>query len=177
MNRNVVLTTALMMLTFCYSAHGEGIGWRLVNAKIRSEFPAVKRISTAELAAWLEDSTRAQPVLLDVRTRPEFQLSHLRGARHVAPDAMASAIRLPKERPIVTYCSVGYRSGRFAERLRAAGFRNVMNLEGSIFRWANEGRELVCDGRKVDKVHPYNRAWGLLLKRSRRAPHAEVSQQ
>ena len=177
MNRKVVLTTVLMMLTLCYRAHGEGIGWRLVNAKIRSEFPAVKRISTAELAEWLNDSTREQPLLLDVRTRPEFEVSHLRGACHVAPDAAASAIRPPKDRPIVTYCSVGYRSGRFAERLAAAGFSNVVNLEGSIFRWANEGRELVRDGRKVDKVHPYNRAWGLLLKRSRRAPHADVSQQ
>lgn len=178
MNRKVVLTTALMMLlTLCYHAHGESLGWRVVNAKIRSEFPAVKRISTAELAEWLNDSTRAQPVLLDVRTRPEFDVSHLRGARHVAPEAEASVIRVPKDRPVVTYCSVGYRSGRFAECLRAAGFSNVANLEGSIFRWANEGRELVRDGRKVDKVHPYNRAWGLLLERSRRAADAELSQQ
>jgi rhodanese-related sulfurtransferase len=144
-------------------------GWTLINAKIRSEFPDVKRITTAELAAWLDDAERPVPVLLDVRTRAEFEVSHLAHAEHVEPNAPASVIRHGKDRPIVTYCSVGYRSGSFAKRLMDAGFTNVVNLEGSIFRWANEGRPVVRDGREVEKVHPYNRAWGLLLKKERRA--------
>ena len=157
------------MLGFGPQAIAGGIGWKLVNAKIRSEFPAVQRIKTAELAAWLEDRTRKPPVLLDVRTRAEYAVSHLRNARHVEPDSEPSVVRLPKDQPIVTYCSVGYRSGAFAERLRAAGFTKVANLEGSIFRWANEGRDVFRDGRAVQKVHPYNRTWGLLLNRNRRA--------
>ena len=50
---------------------------------------------------------------------------------------------IAKDAPIVTYCSVGYRSGKMAERLQAAGYTNVRNLEGSIFKWANEHRPLV----------------------------------
>lgn len=150
-------------------ATSHAIGWALVNAKVRHDFPDVKRISTAELAAWLGDRTRLAPLLLDVRTRVEYEVSHLFNAEHVEPDALASAVRQPHDRAIVTYCSVGHRSGAFAEKLRAAGYVNVVNLEGSIFRWANEGRPVYRKGQKVAQVHPYNRTWGLLLQKKYRA--------
>ena len=157
------------MLAIGFTATSQAIGWTLINAKIRSDFPEVKRITTAELAAWLHASSRPRPVLLDVRTRAEFEVSHLEHAEHVEPNAPASAIRHPKNRPIVTYCSVGYRSGEFAKKLIDAGYTNVVNLEGSIFRWANEGRPMVDAGRAAQKVHPYNRTWGLLLHKQYRA--------
>ena len=160
----------LVLALLCASAtRGHAFGWALVNAKIRSEFPDVRRITTAELAAWLNDPARPAPRLLDVRTRAEFDISHLSGATHVEPGAAAVAIGGRKDQPIVTYCSVGYRSGAFAKKLGDAGYTNVANLEGSIFRWANEGRAIVSGGRPADKVHPYNRTWGLLLKRQHRA--------
>jgi rhodanese-related sulfurtransferase len=163
----VFLLAAVALLAIATSAHA--IGWSLVNAKIRHDFPAVRRITTAELAEWINDPRRPQPFLLDVRERAEFEVSHLPRAHHVAPDAPASTVHQPIDLPIVTYCSVGYRSGAFAERLRAAGFTNVVNLEGSIFRWANEGRPLFRDRQQVEMVHPYNRTWGLLLKKKHRA--------
>ena len=44
-----------------------------------------------------------------------------------------------------------------------------MNMEGSIFKWANEGRPVYRDGERVEKVHPYNETWGRLLDKARRA--------
>lgn len=42
--------------------------------------------------------------------------------------------------------------------------REVYNLEGSIFKWANEGRPIVDpEGAPADGVHPYSRAWGWAL--------------
>ncbi len=38
----------------------------------------------------------------------------------------------------------------------------VVNLDGSIFEWANEGRPL--DGDEAGGVHPYNRVWGQALR-------------
>ena len=70
----------------------------------------------------------------------------------------------------MTYCSVGYRSGEMAVRLRAAGYIHVQNLDGSIFQWANEHRPLVHDGERVTRVHPYNSVWGRLLQPDVRAP-------
>jgi hypothetical protein len=87
----------------------------------------------------------------------------------VEPGSGPAAISIPEDKPIVTYCSVGYRSAAFAKKLSEAGYRNGTNLEGSIFRWANENRPLVHDGQPTDKVHPYNRLWGILLDKSHRA--------
>ena len=127
----------------------------------------MRRITTGELATALASDNK--PVLLDVRTKAEFEVSHLEGAIRAEPGSDAAAITIPKDQTIVTYCSVGYRSGAFAKKLSEAGYRNVTNLEGSIFRWANENRPLVHEGRPTDKVHPYNRLWGLLLDESHRA--------
>ena len=150
MNWKTISILALALLV-ASTSRGHGFGWAIVNAKVRSDFPEVRRISTAELAAWLNDRSRPAPLLLDVRTPAEYEVSHLAGAKQVEPDALAAIVREPKDRPIVTYCSVGYRSGGFAKKLGEAGFTNVMNLEGSIFRWANEGRPVFRGARAVTK--------------------------
>lgn len=139
---------------------------------MREKFPAVKQLSTTNLAAWLADSSRPQPQLLDVRTPKEFAVSHLPGAQLISPDAKAVDVlaKLEPKRPVVVYCSVGYRSSKLAERLQAAGMVQVMNLEGSIFAWANEDRALEQDGQPATQLHPYNKRYGQMLKPERRAP-------
>ena len=148
------------------------VDWFLLKQSLRHKFTKVEWISTSELADWLANTRRPAPVLLDVRTPEEWSVSHLPGARRVEPNASAEAAAgaLPKETPIVTYCAVGYRSGEMADRLRAAGFTSVRNLEGSIFQWANEHRPLVREQERVSQVHPYNTFWGRLLNDDVRAP-------
>jgi rhodanese-related sulfurtransferase len=147
------------------------VDWFLLKSSLRHKFPKVEWISTNELADWLANKKRPAPVLLDVRTSDEWNVSHLSGARQVEPNASAESATtgLAKETPIVTYCAVGYRSGEMAERLRAAGFTNVRNLEGSIFQWANEHRPLVRSDQPVTQVHPYSNFWGRLLNDDVRA--------
>jgi 3-mercaptopyruvate sulfurtransferase SseA len=84
----------------------------------------------------------------------------------VAAQALAGA---PKDARVVTYCSVGVRSAAMADRLREAGYVNVVHMNGSIFQWANEGRPLERDGRPAETVHPYDAEWGRLLDARRRA--------
>jgi rhodanese-related sulfurtransferase len=148
------------------------IDWFLLKKSLRQRFPKIEWISTGELAGWMSDHARRAPLLLDVRTTQEWEVSHLAGARRVEPNApLETAIAgVAKDAPIVTYCAVGYRSGELATRLRAAGFTNVHNLEGSIFAWANEHRPLVQAGDPVTTVHPYSSFWGRLLRDEARAP-------
>ena len=75
---------------------------------------------------------------------------------------------------VVCYCSVGYRSSALAQELifelKKPAYQEmrskirIYNLEGSIFKWANEGKDLK-DNRetKTVVVHPYNFVWGKLL--------------
>jgi len=45
--------------------------------------------------------------------------------------------------------------------------RPIYNLEGSLFKWANESRPLVDNsGSPTKLVHPYNNVWGRLLEKS-----------
>jgi rhodanese-related sulfurtransferase len=148
------------------------INWFLLKKTLEHRFPEVAWISTEELANWLADKGKPPPLLLDIRTEEEWNVSHLQGARHVEPKSSMESVTagISQETPIVTYCAVGYRSAEMAKRLKAAGFTNVRNLEGSIFQWANEHRPLVHGERPVRWVHPYNTLWGRLLEDDVRAP-------
>lgn len=75
---------------------------------------------------------------------------------------------------MVAYCSVGYRSSSLIQTLvnelakpEYNAYRQsieVYNLEGSIFKWANEKRTIVSHNNSITtSVHPYNVIWGRLL--------------
>ena len=73
---------------------------------------------------------------------------------------------IPKDQPIVVYCSVGYRSERIGEKLQEMGFTQVYNLYGGIFDWKNRGMEVEnMEGEPTEKVHTYNKKWGQWLLR------------
>ncbi|NNE07020.1 MAG: rhodanese-like domain-containing protein [Gemmatimonadetes bacterium] len=158
--------------------------WEGLKREIREKFPHVDQVGTAALAVWLADEEREPPVLLDARAEKEYAVSHLPGAVW-APDLKA-ALRVlgppPGEagasgaattddvsggdpsRPVIVYCSVGYRSAQMADRLRERGYESVFNLEGSLFEWANEGNAVVRGDSVVTAVHPYDRDWGRFLE-------------
>lgn len=131
--------------------------------------PDGRWVETAELNGWMDSDH--PPVLLDARTRAEFEVSHLEGARRVDPDRPnLGSLRLPEGSRVVVYCSVGYRSADIAQRLRERGVTHVYNLLGGLFEWANEDRPLYHAGARVRLVHPYDRVWGAMLDEDRRAP-------
>lgn len=138
--------------------------WPETLARVRAEFPAARQLSTADLATRMVGAT--QPALLDVRTPDEYAISQLKGAI-LAPD-LDSALRALAGRDrgsaVIVYCSVGWRSSQMAEALQAAGYREVYNLEGGLFSWANEDRPVYQGDQRAHVVHPYNEDWGRLLR-------------
>lgn len=162
-----------VILAGCKGPSSPEVELKTMTRRISTEFSEVSRISTADLAAWMADSTRQPPQLIDVREPAEYVVSHLPGATQVNPDATVEQIfsRVDPARPIVVYCSVGYRSSILAKRLVTAGTKQTMNLEGSIFKWANEDRPLVRDGGATRSVHPYNSTFGHMLREDLRAYH------
>ena len=106
--------------------------------------------------------------LLDAREWGEFQTSHLEGATWVGYNNLQETViaSLPKDKPVVVYCSVGYRSEKIGEKLEEMGFSNVLNLYGGIFDWVNHGKPVVnSQGESTEKVHAYNKKWGKWLKK------------
>lgn len=168
----IFMTALIVLVAGIGFGKTKGAEWFVLKNAIRLKYPNVRRITTEQLAGWLNDPQLPKPLLLDVRTEQEFAISRLAGARRVDPavTAESAAAGTPRDAAIVTYCSVGYRSSAVAQRLQAAGFTNVRNLEGSIFQWASEGRPLFDSrGDRATRVHPYNEWWGKLLDDAVRA--------
>lgn len=105
-------------------------------------------------------------VIADARELEEFQISHIPGAQYVGYKDFdfANLDGVPKDAPIVLYCSVGYRSEKIGEKLQKKGYTNVYNLYGSIFEWVNQGNPVVdALDNPTDKVHTYNAKWSKWL--------------
>jgi rhodanese-related sulfurtransferase len=147
------------------AATKDTLTWDAVFAWIQRDWPEVAQMSTRELAERMAASNQAAPLLIDVRTLEEYEVSHLPGAIWAeTPSQIAFAVRGASDRQaVVLYCSVGVRSSKAAAKLIQSGRANVFNLQGSIFQWANEGRPLIANEHTVHVVHPYNERWGILL--------------
>lgn len=81
--------------------------------------------------AWT--AIRGGALLVDVRSRQEFDQGHLEGATLIPHDqiaARASELGEDKSRPIVLYCRSGNRSSQAKRALEALGFTSVMNAGG-----------------------------------------------
>ncbi|MDR3393243.1 MAG: rhodanese-like domain-containing protein [Sulfuriferula sp.] len=97
----------------------------------------MQHISAPGLRLWLDDGTRAQPVLLDVREPWEYQIAHLDNAQlmpmHTIPGELD---KLDPHADIVVICHHGVRSMQIAHFLERAGFDHIYNLQGGIDAWA-----------------------------------------
>lgn len=162
----MLLTTALCLLGAC---NGRNAATAPLDDTARQEridslyqgyreaFPDVNEVSPQGLL----DLQNAEPtVLVDVRTPTEQAVSMLPGA--ITRDAFEAARKLYADKTIVTYCTIGARSGEYAEKLQEEGLE-VFNLKGSILSWTQAGLPLVGpDGHATKRVHTYGRKWDLV---------------
>ena len=86
-------------------------------------------------------------LLLDVRTHDEFDSGHLASALHVTDTGSAQRLihefrAVTSHGRVVAYCTVGYRSAQFAQRLTSLGCPDVKNLEGGIWAWIAAGQPI-----------------------------------
>jgi rhodanese-related sulfurtransferase len=78
--------------------------------------------------------------LLDVREMDEYAAGHIEGAINVPLGSLrANLERVPRDRPVVTFCGMGERSTSAASILEGAGFREVRSLEGGMRAWRAAG--------------------------------------
>lgn len=125
----------------------------------------VQAITPEQFKSFLKEE---EVILLDIRSQEEFSVSHLPEAQFIdyksfSPSELDASY---KNKKLVLYCSVGYRSEKAGEKLLAAGFKHVFNLYGGIFQWVNEENKLVNKkGERTDYVHTYNKKWSKWLEK------------
>jgi rhodanese-related sulfurtransferase len=97
----------------------------------------VNQITPGELAAWLDDQGRDQPVLLDVREPWEYEKARIEGAGLIPMRELPARIaEIDAQRDVVAICHHGGRSMQAAVFLERQGFKRVHNLVGGIDAWS-----------------------------------------
>lgn len=100
---------------------------------------------------------------LDTRAANEFEVSHIKNAIRVGYDnfSLTSVKDIPKNAEIIVYCSIGARSQDIGEKLKKAGYSNVVNLYGGLFHWANRSYPMVDHkNTRTTRIHGYSKDWG-----------------
>lgn len=99
--------------------------------------------------------------LLDTREAIEYAVSHMKGALYYGYNKPHQSIldSIPKDAIIVTYCSVGYRSGKVSQDLKQEGYKEVYNLYGGLFNWANNNYPIYRKSVSTKEIHGYNAVW------------------
>ncbi|GEM_PF-1237175 len=120
-------------------------------------------IKPAELKQIIADTNL---VLIDIRQPKEQEVSMLPHALTTNEFAEKFRHGIPKDKRLVVYCTIGYRSGKYAETLVRQGIKSE-NLEGGILAWSFVGGELFTkdkDGSLIptNRIHTYSKDWNLV---------------
>lgn len=135
------------------------------------KFPDAPEITAETLLSQSIDGTymyNSKPVVVvDVRTDLETEVSVIKNAmtkvafeKKLQTDSGAFENKI-----IVAYCTIGYRSAQFVEKLRSKEKKQLeaYNLKGSILAWthAGGGLEETKTKNKTKKVHVFGKSWDL----------------
>ncbi len=97
-----------------------------------------KEITSREAKGLLDKNGKV--FLLDVRTPEERRQGHITGSVLIPIDAIRMRIgEVPRNRPVLVYCTVGARSGMVAQELARLGYPEVYNMKDGIYGWYRNG--------------------------------------
>jgi len=120
------------------------------------EFPLVEGITVSELQKLQQQDQKL--ILVDVRSPRERAVSYIPGA--ITTEEFEHNLEQYQNEKIIVYCTIGYRSGKYAQKMQRQGIR-VLNLEGSLLAWSHIQGQLINQIGATKKVHVFGRQWQL----------------
>lgn len=124
-------------------------------AQYRQNFPEVPDMAAAE-AMRLYSEGELQ--FIDVRETEEIQTATLPGA--IDKETFLRNKTAFSTKTLVAFCTIGYRSGVFAQEMAQAGL-TVTNLAGGILAWVSEGGKVYDQHGETRRLHVYGPKWDL----------------
>jgi rhodanese-related sulfurtransferase len=103
----------------------------------------IKPFKNAGVAEFDKLRADKQNVVLDVRTKKEFEAGHIPGAVNLdvnAPDFDAKVAKLDKAKTYLVHCGAGVRSVKACEKMARLEFPKLINLEGGFKAWEKAGK-------------------------------------
>lgn len=149
---SLVLFVALQSLSGAHAA-----GPDILLATLAEKDAATPEVSTGEMREILSHKSA---LVLDARSRAEFDAGHLPGASHLDAqgaqyvEAVIKAVGGDKARAMVLYCNGPYcqASRRFAEQLSKAGFANVRRYQLGMPVWRALGGPTQVEAAGVARI-------------------------
>ena len=86
--------------------------------------------------------------LVDVRTPEEFEQGYIKNAINLnvkSDDFLDQTVLIDKNKPVYVYCMAGARSSKAAEKLKEAGFTQVINYKEGYGTWLDQGKQISMD--------------------------------
>ena len=122
-----------------------------------SELCGSIKAPTISVQKLMKDLKTKKVLFIDVREPEEQQVSTLPNA--ITEKEFLKNPEQHKEQTIVAYCTIGYRSGKFAEKFKQW---KILNLEGGILAWSYFNGKVYKNGKETDNVHVYSEKWNFL---------------
>jgi rhodanese-related sulfurtransferase len=124
-------------------------------ADYRDDFPGIEEIDAEAAIALLSDP---DVVFVDVRKPKEQAVSMIPGA--ITDTQFMDQLDHYRGKRVIVYCTISYRSGRLAAKLKSKSIP-VTNLKEGLLGWVHAGGPLVQDNQPVQTLHVYGRKWDL----------------
>lgn len=89
----------------------------------------LKKIFSGNPPVDYAELVKSGAIILDVRTKGEFQSGHIKKSINIPVDSLSSQLAKLKDKNqvIITCCASGMRSGRAKSMLKSMGYANVHN--------------------------------------------------
>jgi rhodanese-related sulfurtransferase len=121
----------------------------------KKDFPGVPDIQIYDAMRLLQEG---KALFIDVREEREQEVSMLPGA--VTEKQFLKNPGKYRDRTLVGYCTISYRSGKLAEKLNAQGI-TLLNLKGGLLAWVHAGGKVYDQSGETKRIHVYGKKWNL----------------
>lgn len=104
----------------------------------------MQTISTKSFHAILRGGISDDLLLIDVRTKEEFDAGHIEGATHYPLDTLLEhEDDISRYATAYIYCASGSRSDRGCQILDGVGIKHTVHIVGGVTQWLADGFRLV----------------------------------
>lgn len=109
---------------------------------------------------FLRRSKQEEWSIVDARSQRERRVSIIAGSLSI--EEFEAQIEEHKNKHILVYCTIGCRSGAYAQKLRAKGLE-AFNLWGGVLAWTQDDRTFATpDGQPTRRLHVHGGQWAVL---------------
>lgn len=122
-------------------------------ADYKKSFPEVQDISPKQAMELMESGNI---VFVDSRKSKEQKISMLPNA--VTENDFMKNLEQYRNQVIIGYCTISYRSGKLARKLREKGLK-MLNLKGGLLAWVHEGGKVYDASGETKRIHVYRKKW------------------